>query len=60
MRRAGRRREKDDVSCNACYVGHYGDTYVWVTPEGMDGFARFTIPILDIATGEIHAPQRAV
>ncbi len=51
---------EDDVPDNACYVAHYCGTYVWVTPEGLDGFTRFTITVLDIATGEIHAPQRTV
>lgn len=51
---------EEDVPCDACYVGHYCDTYVWVMPDGMDGFTRFTITILDIATGEIHAPTRTV
>lgn len=51
---------KDDVPDNACYVGHHCDTYVWVTADGMDGFSRFTITVMDIATGEIHAPQRTV
>ena len=49
-----------EVPCDACYVGRYCDTYVWVMPDGMDGLTRFTITILDIATGEIHAPQRTV
>ncbi len=44
---AGRCR---DVPHNACRVGHYGDSYVWVTPEGMDGLTAFTLAILDIAT----------
>ncbi len=51
---------KDDVPDNACYVAHYCDLYVWVTPDGLDGLSRFTITIMDIATGEIHAPQRSV
>lgn len=51
---------EDDVPCDACFVAHYCDTYVWVTPDGMDGFTRFTITILDIATGEIRAPQRTI
>jgi hypothetical protein len=51
---------EDDVPCDACFVAHYCDTYVWVTPDGMDGFTRFTITILDLATGEIRAPQRTV
>ncbi len=49
-----------DVPEDACYVGQYGDTYAWVMPEGVDGLTRFTITVLDIATGEIHAPQRSV
>lgn len=52
--------KEKDVPRNACYVAHYCDTYVWVMPEGMDGFSRFTITVLDIATGEIHAPQLTV
>ena len=51
---------KNDVPANACHVGRYCDTYVWVLPEGLDGLSRFTITVLDIATGEIHAPQRTV
>jgi len=51
---------KNDVPPDACYVAHYCDTYVWVTYEGIDGLTRFTITVLDIATGEIHAPQRTV
>lgn len=45
----GAGRWKDVPHC-ACRVGHYGDCYVWVTPEGMDGLTRFTLAILDIAT----------
>lgn len=51
---------KCDVPSNACYVANHCDTYVWVTPDGVDGLSRFTITVLDIATGEIHAPQRTV
>lgn len=39
-----------DVPHGACHVGHCGDLYVWVTPEGMDGLTGFTLAILDIAT----------
>lgn len=49
-----------DVPSDACYVSHCGDLYVWVEPWQVDGFTRFTISILDIATGEIHAPLRSV
>lgn len=51
---------KHEVPPNACYVADYCDTYVWVTPDGLDAFTRFTITVLDIATGEIHVPQRTV
>jgi hypothetical protein len=51
---------EDDVPCNACFEANYCDTYVWVMPDGMDGLTRFTITILDLATGEIRAPHRTV
>ncbi|MFM9962731.1 MAG: hypothetical protein ACKV2Q_16090 [Planctomycetaceae bacterium] len=51
---------KNDVPKDACHVGRYGDTYAWVMPDGVDGLTRFTITVLDIATGETHAPQRSV
>jgi hypothetical protein len=38
------------VPKNACYVANHCDIYVWVMPDGMDGFSRFTMTILDIAT----------
>jgi hypothetical protein len=43
----GRRR---DVPRGACYVGHCHHTYVWVTPDGMEGLSAFTLVLLDIAT----------
>jgi hypothetical protein len=51
---------KRDVPRDACYAAHHCDTYVWVLPDGIDGLTRFTITVLDIATGEIHAPHRTV
>ncbi len=51
---AGRRK---DVPRCACYVGHYGDSYVWVTPQGMDGLTSFTLVILDIATTASPKPD---
>ena len=39
-----------DVPHGACHVAHYGDSYVWVTPEGREGLTAFTLAILDIAT----------
>lgn len=55
---------KKDIPACACYVGHYagcgGCTYVWVTPEGMNGLALFTMGALDLATGKLRTPQRTV
>ena len=42
---------KCDVPPDACYSAHYCDTYVWVTPDGLDGLTRVTITVLDLATG---------
>jgi hypothetical protein len=39
-----------DVPKNACHVAHHHDTYVWVTPDGLQGLADFTLIVLDIAT----------
>ena len=39
-----------DVPKDACYVGHFGDRYAWVTPGGLDGLTRLTIAVLNIAT----------
>jgi hypothetical protein len=47
----------NEVPKNACYVGHYGKTYVWVTPEKLDGLSRFTLTILDLATADPPNPQ---
>ena len=44
--------------CGACCTGAPG--YVWVTPEGMNGLATFTMGALDLATGKMRAPQRTV
>jgi hypothetical protein len=49
-----------DVPKNACYVGRHCGTYVWVTPEGMNGLATFTMGTLDLATGKQRTPQRTV
>lgn len=51
---------KDEVPKCACYVAHYCDVYVWVMPDGLDGLTRFSITILDIATGEVHTPTQSV
>lgn len=39
-----------DVPRSACYVGRYGDTYVWVEPENQEMLTRMTLAILDIHT----------
>src|SRR5262245_54866596 len=44
----------------ACYVGQYCGTYVWVTQEGLDGLTRFTMTVIDLATGKPHAPTKRV
>lgn len=51
---------KHDVPKDACYVGHHGCTYVWVTPGGRNDLAVFTMAALDLATGKIRTPQRTV
>lgn len=51
---------KQDVPKHACYVGRYGDTYVWVLPEGIEGLALFTMTVIDLATGKPHAPMKTV
>jgi hypothetical protein len=38
-----------DVPRNACYKGHCGHTWVWVTPEFAESFAQFELAIFDIA-----------
>ena len=45
-----------DVPKDACYVGHCGDTYVWVTPDGLDGLSRLTLVVLNIATLDPNPP----
>lgn len=55
-----------DVGCekqvpgNACYVGCYGNTYVWVMPQGMEGLARFTMTVLELATRKPEVPIETV
>ena len=49
---------KKDVPRDACYVGHHGDTYVWVMPEGVDGLTRFTLLVLSIVKLTAGAGRR--
>lgn len=51
---------KRDVPRDACYVGCYCDTYVWVMPEGVEGLTRFTMTVIDLATGKPHAPTKTI
>lgn len=52
--------KKKDAPRNACYVGQYCGTFVWVLPEGIDGLTRFTLTILDLATGSPPPPPLPV
>ncbi len=40
---------KRDVPKDACFVGHYGDTYTWVGPNGREGLTRFTLSVLKLS-----------
>jgi hypothetical protein len=51
---------KHDVPKDACYVAHYGDVYVWVMPQGLEGLTLFTMTVIDLATGKPHAPTKTV
>jgi hypothetical protein len=51
---------KKDVPKDACYVARCGDTYVWVLPDGLEGLTRFTMTVIDLATGKPHAPMKTV
>jgi hypothetical protein len=52
-------REKD-VPKDACYTGCYGSTWVWVTPDGLEGLTRFTMTVLDLITGKARMPTKTV
>jgi hypothetical protein len=43
---------KHDVPKCVAYVGHWCDTYVWVTPEHVDELARLVIAMTDLATAD--------
>jgi hypothetical protein len=49
-----------DVPKTAFYVGHFCDTYVWVTPDGLEGLTRFTMTVMELAAGKPHAPMKTV
>jgi hypothetical protein len=41
---------KKDVPRDACYVGHHGDRYAWVCPEGSEALTEFTLTVLKLST----------
>jgi len=56
----GRRQE---VPHDACYHAHCHDTYVWVTPDGIDGLTKFALVVQAIARVQIdtvYFPQPVI
>jgi hypothetical protein len=51
---------KKEVPKGACFVGCYLNTYVWVLPEGLEGLTRFTMTVMDLATGKPYQPTKTV
>lgn len=41
---------KRDVPRNACYVGRYRDSWVWVSPEGLEALTEFTLAVMKLST----------
>ena len=54
------RGDDSAVPADAYYVGRYGKTAVWVTRQGVNELALFTMGALDLATGKLRTPQRTV
>lgn len=50
---------KSDVPKDACYVGHRGKTYVWVTADHLEQLTNLTVAILDAATAATGAASLA-
>jgi len=48
-------RHKDVPLC-AAYKSHTGDTWVWVTPDGLQSLADFTLVLQDIARINSNSP----
>ena len=44
---------KKDVPPDACYVGRYQDRYAWVTADGVEALAQFTLAVLTITKLEV-------
>jgi hypothetical protein len=49
-----------DVPLGACYKDHCGGTWVWVTPDGTEGLAGFTLVLQDIATLLVSTPDNTM
>lgn len=47
---------KKDVPKDACVVGHFCGTYVWVPMSGFNELHQLTMAILDFATAEFSTP----
>jgi hypothetical protein len=45
-----------DVPLNACYKGHCGGTWVWVTPDGLAALSDFTLVLQNIARVDANSP----
>jgi hypothetical protein len=43
-----------EVPLTACYKTHCGDRWLWVTREGLEGLADFTLVLQDIATLDVN------
>ena len=41
---------KRDVPKDACYVGHCGNVFVWVGPEGREELTEFTLTVMRISS----------
>lgn len=41
---------KHDVPHNACYVGHCGKCYTWVSPENVESLTKFALSIAKLST----------
>jgi hypothetical protein len=54
------RGTKSDVPSDACYIGHHGKTYVWVTPDQLEQLTNLTVAVLDAATAATSTSSLAV
>lgn len=49
-----------DVPKDACLVGCYHGTYVWIMADGIDGLSRFTMTVMDLAASAHEVPTKTV